>query len=103
MLRWRIAEKDIDPNAEDGFVIEANGSSLSAYEYLSPSFKLIDEDPAYFDAKVRINNEHVCTAHTGGSFVQFEWSTSRLTHMITETVDDQEVKEIKMRLIKHGT
>ena len=49
MLKWVIADSDSDQ--PDIFTLEANGSALSQLEYLAPGFKLVEEDPEFYDAE----------------------------------------------------
>ena len=65
----------------DIFTLEANGSDLSQLEYLAPNFRLIDEDPEFFYASVKINNIEV---HKGN----FEWRSGTLSHKIAEKLED---------------
>lgn len=57
-------------------MLEVNGAALSTLAYLDPKFKITDEDPAFFDATVRINNNIEVTR--GG----FEWRAGTLGHKI---------------------
>ena len=52
MLRWHIADEDSEE--QDAFVLEANGEPLSKLDYLSPTFKLVEADPIFFDAGVSV-------------------------------------------------
>ena len=54
MLKWSIADEDSDQ--PDVFSLEANGVALDKLDYLAPNFKLVDQDPAFFDAMVFIND-----------------------------------------------
>ena len=81
-LKWAPADPDSD--LEDTFMLEANGAALSSLQYMGPNFKLVDEDPEFFDARVEINGDEV---HSGS----FEWRAGTLSHKIAEHVQDQEV------------
>ena len=77
-------------------MLEANGAALSSLQYMGPNFKLVDEDPEFFDARVEINGDEV---HSGS----FEWRAGTLSHKIAEHVQDQEVTSIGMSDIKHSS
>ena len=94
MLKWVIA--DPDSGLEDIFTLESNGSALSQLEYLDPNFKMVDENPEFFDAIVRINGNAV---HSGS----FEWRAGTLSHKIAEHVEDQEVTSVEMVRINHSS
>ena len=79
-LKWVPADPDSD--LKDTFMLEANGADLSSLEYMGPNFKLVDEDPAFFDTRVVINGKRV---HAGS----FEWRTGTLSHKIAELIQDQ--------------
>ena len=79
MLKWVIAEEELD--LQDSFELEANGRALRQLEYLAPSFKLIDEDPAFFDASLTINDKEVRPFN-------FEWRQGTLSHKIAEAIQD---------------
>ena len=81
MLKWDIA--DSDTGLPDIFTLEANGAALSKLEYLGPDFKLVDEDPAFFDAWLWLNNEDYGKEVHGGSF---EWRAATLSHKIAEKI-----------------
>ena len=94
MLKWVIADPDSDN--QDTFELESSGTPLSQLEYLAPNFKLVDEDPEFFDAYVDINGDEV---NRGG----FEWRAGTLSHKITEAIQDQHVKSVRMECIKHSS
>ena len=55
-----------------------------------------DEDPAFFDANVLINDAEV---HSGN----FEWRAGTFSHKIAEQIDDEVVTSVKMLDIKHSS
>ena len=79
-------------------MLEANGAALSSLQYMGPNFKLVDEDPEFFDATVYINDDEN-NVHRGS----FEWRAGTLSHKIAERIQDQEVKSFKMNYIKHSS
>ena len=52
-LKWVRADPDSDET--DTFMLKANGAALGSLQYMSPNFKLVDEDPEFFDATVYMN------------------------------------------------
>ena len=93
VLKWVIADDDSD--LQDNFELESNGDALSQLVYLAPNFKLIEEDPTFFDAMVQINGKFVSHG--------FEWRAATLSHKITEAVDDSEVTSFDFKMIKHSS
>ena len=93
VLKWLKADED--SGVEGFFMIEANGQMLAKLEYLSPSFKLIDEDPAFFDADLSINGKEAVLD-------SFEWRTGTLGHKILQATEDSLVEGIEMNQIKHS-
>ena len=79
VLKWVIADPDSDQS--DIFTLESNGTALSQLEYLDPNFKMVEEDPEFFDATVYINNDEV----NRGSF---EWRAGTLSHKIAAKIHD---------------
>ena len=96
LIKWDIAGKDSD--IEGGFVLEVNDTTLSSFLYLSPSFKMVDQDLTFFDACLSINDKEVidCNGH-------FEWRAGTLFHKITKSLDDQPAKSVKMTHINHSS
>ena len=77
MLKWVFADEDSELN--DTFELEANGANLGTLDYMAPNFKLVDEDPEFFDARVKINGERL-------NYDSFEWRQGTLSHKIAEKV-----------------
>ena len=96
VLKWIYADPDSD--LQDTFALEANGADLSSLEYMSPDFKLVDEDPAFFDATVIINDEEE-PVHAGS----FEWRAGTLSHKITECIQDETIRSVEMFMIMHSS
>ena len=81
VLKWVIV--DPDTGLPEIFTLEANGAALSQLEYLAPDFKMVDEDPAFFDAWFSLNNhDHAEAVHIGS----FEWRAATLGHKIAEKI-----------------
>ena len=87
MLKWVFAATDSDQL--DTFMLEANGANLSSLDYMVPHFKLVDEDPAFFDAVLKINSDY--NQVNSGSF---EWRVGTFSHKIAENIQDEEVKSL---------
>lgn len=77
-------------------MLEANGSTLSELEYFTPNFKMVDEDPIFFDATVYINEKIV-------NLGSFEWRVGTLNHKITEKIEDQPATSLEMVGINHSS
>ena len=80
---------------DEVFILESNGTPTTQLEYLSPQFRLVDEDPEFFDAEFAINDDYVVKD-------SFEWQTGTFSHKITEAIDDAEVEKIDMERVQHS-
>ena len=82
VLKWVLADPESDQS--DTFELEANGHDLSSLDYMSTNFKLVDEDPEFFDAEIYINFKSLFDGriHQGS----FEWRPGTLSHKILEAV-----------------
>ena len=102
MLKWVPADPDSD--MQDTFELEANGAALSSLDYMVPNFKLVDEDPAFFDAIVFINfdqeNEDENEPAISGSF---EWRAGTLSHEIAAGIQDDTVENFVYTNITHSS
>ena len=92
MIKWVFADADSDQT--DHFALESNGACSTTLPYLTPNFKLVDSELQVLDAFVVINSEIVITK-------AFEWRSGTFNHKIAESIQDQQVKKVKMLSIRH--
>lgn len=93
VLKWVIADED--SNSEDTFTLEVNGAALDTLEYLVPNFKLVDEEPVFFDGGVSLNYADVYEGN-------FEWRAATLRHKIAEKVEDETHNRVQLFRTKHS-
>ena len=94
VIRWVFGDADSDQT--DHFTLESNGACTSALRYLAPNFKLVDSELEVLDAKIQLNDKYV-------SDEAVEWRAGTFSHMIVEAIQDQQVKQVKMKTIRHSS